>query len=103
MSANPKASLLTPRPILNVSELELQARPPAMRPTGEAAERFDGARMGAIGSRLGAKKLGYNVTALPPGKRAYPFHNHHENEEMFYVIEGSGEVRIGDMVYPVRA
>lgn len=103
MSANPKASLLTQRPILNVAEVELQPRPPALRPTGEAAERYDGARMGPVGMRLGAKKLGYNLTVLPPGKRAYPFHNHHVNEEMFFVIEGTGEVRIGEATYPVRA
>ena len=103
MSANPKASLLTQRPILNVAEVELQPRPPALRPTGEAAERYDGARMGPIGTRLGAKKLGYNLTVLPPGKRAYPFHNHQVNEEMFYVVEGAGEVRLGDAIYPIRA
>jgi uncharacterized cupin superfamily protein len=100
MSANPKAALLTQRPILNVHELELQPRPPQMRPDGAAAEKFD-ARMGPLGQILGAKKLGYNVTAIPPGKRAYPFHNHHVNEEMFYVIAGRGEVRIGDVSYEI--
>ncbi|HWA39511.1 MAG TPA: cupin domain-containing protein [Burkholderiales bacterium] len=102
MSANPKAALLTQRPILNVDEVELLPRPPQMRPNGTAAEKFD-ARMGALGQRLGAKKLGYNVTAIAPGKRAYPFHSHHVNEEMFYVLEGAGEVRIGDASYEIRA
>lgn len=100
MSANPKASLLTQRPILNVAEVDLQPRPPQMRPTGAAAERFD-AKIGDIGRRLGAKQLGYNVTAIPPGKRAFPFHNHQVNEEMFYVIEGRGEVRMGDAAYQI--
>ena len=39
--------------------------------------------------------LHYNLTAVPPGKRAFPFHNHRVNEEMFFILEGTGEVRIG--------
>ena len=88
--------------IINVSEVELQPRPPQIAPTGPAAERFD-ARVGQIGPQIGAKKLGYNLTAVPPGKRAYPFHSHRVQEEMFYVIEGSGEVRIGAERFPIRA
>ena len=90
------------RPILNIADVELQPRPAAFAATGAAAERFD-ARMGFIGARLGAQKLGYNLTAVPPGKRAFPFHNHRVNEEMFFVLEGAGEVRIGETVYPIRA
>lgn len=44
-------------PILDIADVELQARPPAFAPTGTAAQRYD-ARMGAIGQRLGAQKLG---------------------------------------------
>jgi uncharacterized cupin superfamily protein len=88
--------------ILNIADVELKPRPPQLAPTGAAAQRFD-ARIGMIGSKIGAKKLGYNLTAVPPGKRAFPFHCHRLNEEMFYVIEGSGEVRIGSEVFPIRA
>lgn len=59
--------------------------------------------MGFIAPLLGAQKLGYNLTVVPPGKRAFPFHNHRVNEEMFFVIEGAGEVRIGEAVYPIRS
>ncbi len=90
------------KPILNIADVELQPRPAAFAATGPAAERFD-ARMGAIGPRIGAQKLGYNLTAVPPGKRAFPFHNHRVNEEMFFVIEGEGELRIGEAVHPIRA
>jgi len=48
--------------------------------------------------------------ALPPGKSSYPFHYHTTNEEVFYIISGSGiletfdgshEVTAGDiMVFP---
>ena len=29
--------------------------------------------------------------------------NHRVNDEMFFVIEGAGEVRIGEAVYPIRS
>ena len=103
MSANPKQQASKPRPIVNIAEVELQPRPPEYAPKGPAAERFSGTRMGMVARRIGAQKLGYSIIAIAPGKRAYPFHSHHVNEEMFYILEGSGEVRIGDAVYPIRA
>ncbi|MEO1353625.1 MAG: cupin domain-containing protein, partial [Cyanobacteria bacterium J06635_15] len=89
------------KPIINIADLNPQPRPAAWAATGAAAERFD-ARMCPIGAPLGAQKLGYNLTVVPPGKRAYPFHNHRVNEEMFYILQGTGEVRIGDATYPIR-
>jgi uncharacterized cupin superfamily protein len=90
-----------PHPILNLADVELSPRPAAYAPKGAAAERYE-AKVGFLGQRLGAKKLGFNVTAVPPGKRAYPFHNHQMNEELFLVLEGTGEVRIGPDVHPIR-
>ena len=90
-----------PNSIINIADVELGPRPPGLAPSGPAAERFD-ARMGFIGPRIGAQKLGYNITAVPPGKRAFPFHNHRVNEEMFFVLQGTGEIRIGENVHPIR-
>jgi len=90
------------KPILNIADVKLQPRPAAFAATGPAVERFD-ARMGFIAPLVGAKQLGYNLTAVPPGKRAFPFHNHRVNEEMVFVIEGTGEVRIGAESYPLRS
>ena len=87
--------------IINLDEVELHPRPPAFAATGEAAERFD-AKIGMIAPALGARKLGYNITCVPPGKRAFPFHNHRVNEEMFLILEGTGEARIGVEVYKVK-
>lgn len=81
------------RNILNIADLEYQ---PWSR-----GERFD-ARLGGISSRIGAKQLGYNLTVVPPGKRAFPFHSHRINEEMFFVLEGEGEIRIGDETHPLK-
>ena len=90
------------KPIINTADVELKPRPSASAPFGPARERFD-ARMGSIGPRIGAEKLGYNITAVPAGKRAVPFHSHRVNEEMFFVLQGTGEVRIGESTYPIRS
>jgi uncharacterized cupin superfamily protein len=89
------------KPILNVDDVPLVPRPPEHAPTGPAATLFE-ARTGQIGRRIGAQKLGYNVTAVPPGKAAYPFHSHRVNEEMFFVLDGQGEIRIGAERHPIR-
>lgn len=81
------------RPILNLDELEY-------RSFGHG-DRFE-TRIGAIGARIGAAQMGYNVTVLPPGKCAFPFHNHRVNEEMFLILDGEGELRLGPARYLVR-
>jgi uncharacterized cupin superfamily protein len=86
------------KPILNISDIEFAGFP--VPPTGHAAEVFAG-KLGDIGRRMGAQKLGANITVLPPGKCVFPFHNHHVNEEMFYILEGSGELRMGSETFPV--
>jgi uncharacterized cupin superfamily protein len=48
------------------------------------------------------RKLGYNLTVLPPGKVQCPFHSHHGEEEIFLILEGEGELRFGDKRYPIR-
>jgi uncharacterized cupin superfamily protein len=88
--------------ILNIEDIELLPRPAAFAPAGAAAEKYD-ARMGFISQRLGAQKLGYNIAVIPPGKRAFPYHNHRFNEEMFFILEGTGHLRLGDVEHPVRA
>jgi uncharacterized cupin superfamily protein len=59
-------------------------------------------RRGQIGRHIGARKLGYNLTVLPPGKAQCPFHCHHGEEEMFFILEGEGELRFGAKRYPIR-
>ena len=81
-------------PILNINDLEFMQ-------WGDGG-RFE-ARLGALGTRLGSRKLGYRMVVLPPGKTAWPFHFHHVNEEMFFIIEGTGTLRYGEAEYPVKA
>ena len=51
---------------------------------------------------IGARKLGYNLTVLPPGKAQCPFHAHHGEEEMFLILEGEGELRFGTARHLIR-
>ncbi|MBX9846522.1 MAG: cupin domain-containing protein [Xanthobacteraceae bacterium] len=92
-----------PKPILNVADVELRriGHDPDTSAGSNVPEKFQ-ARLGDIGRRIGARKLGYNLTVVPPGHRAWPFHNHRVNEEMFFVLEGCGEVRIGRETFPIR-
>ena len=85
-------------PLVNLDTLDYFTLPV----DDSAAQRF-GARIGDIGGRVGARKLGYNLTVIPPGMRAFPRHSHLVNEEMFFVVSGEGEVRIGDRRRLVRA
>jgi uncharacterized cupin superfamily protein len=91
------------RPILNIADVEFRKVGYGVDFPGaeNAPEKFE-AKLGDIGRRIGARKLGYNLTVVPPGKRAWPMHAHRANEEMFFVLEGEGEVRIGPDTYPIR-
>jgi uncharacterized cupin superfamily protein len=89
------------RPVINLDEVAIEERPAMFQPKGGAVERF-GSRVGPIGGRIGARLLGYNITAVLPGKRAFPLHNHHANEEMFFILQGSGELRVGEERWSIR-
>ena len=81
------------KPIMNLDEVEFD--------DVEENGPYTSSR-GQISTRIGAEKLGYNLTVLPPGKVQCPFHCHHGEEEMFLIIEGEGELRFGDKRYPIR-
>jgi uncharacterized cupin superfamily protein len=81
------------RPIMNLDQVQLH-------PWGNGG-RFE-AQLGEIGGPLGSRKLGYMLTVVPPGKRAFPRHSHRVNEEMFLVLEGEGELIVGGERYPIR-
>jgi uncharacterized cupin superfamily protein len=81
------------KPVINLDEL-------ALEDTGEDGPFQQ--HYGVISPLIGARRLGYNLTVCPPGKKACPFHNHHNNEEMFLILEGEGLLRFGDERYPLR-
>ena len=88
-------------PVLNPDEIQPEPRPPLFQPTPDVAERY-GATAAPIAPRIGLTKLGCNLTVVPPGKRAFPPHNHYVNDEMFVILSGTGELRLGEQTWPLR-
>jgi uncharacterized cupin superfamily protein len=72
---------------------------------GELGEQGHGRRFRSRHARInveqGARKLGYNVTEVPPGCTAFPYHFHHVNEELFIVLEGQGTLRSPEGTQPI--
>lgn len=85
--------------IINIDDIEYAANP---APMPEKIKGKFGGVMGQVGQKLGSQKLGYNVTVCPPGKAVFPMHSHRVNEEMFFILEGQGELRIGEETHPVK-
>lgn len=56
-----------------------------------------------VGPLVGAKDLGYGFDIVPPGKSACPFHSHRAEEEMFFIVRGTGKLRYGDETRKIRA
>jgi len=56
-----------------------------------------------VGPLLGAKDLGYSYDVVPPGKSSCPFHSHRAEEEMFFIVAGSGTLRYGNETRTIRA
>jgi len=87
------------KPVINIDEVEF--RPRSVPVPDAATDRFE-ATFARIGPLVGAKQLGYNVAAVPPGKSAFPYHSHRVNEEMYFVLQGAGELRIGAETHTLR-
>lgn len=79
--------------VMNIDEVEYTAF--------GRGERYS-AKLGLVSRRIGARDLGYNLTIVPPGKRAFPLHNHRGIEEMFFIFEGEGELRVGQQTTALR-
>ena len=61
------------------------------------------AEIARVGKMLGSEKLGCTLVVVSPGKKAWPYHLQHANEEMFVVLEGSGTLRYDGERYPIKA
>lgn len=80
--------------VINIDELVLEAFEQGGKFAAESA---------SVGTRIGAKDLGYGFDVVQPGKRACPFHSHRAEEEMFFVVRGRGTLRYGTETRPIRA
>jgi uncharacterized cupin superfamily protein len=65
--------------------------------------RFSGAEARLLGRAGGAVKAGLNHVRLPAGVGGAPPHCHALEEELFYVLEGSGTLRLNGDNHPLRA
>jgi uncharacterized cupin superfamily protein len=89
-------------PIASLHALTFVPRPAQHLPANPAtAARFDASRA-FLGESLGLTKLGVNVTAVKPGRAAYPFHSHRANDELFLILAGRGELRLGTQRHAVK-
>jgi uncharacterized cupin superfamily protein len=82
------------RDIVNLSDLSLHWL--------KTGSRFE-VGLGDIDRPLGLGGIGATLHVVPAGKTAWPYHRHHGNDELFLVLEGTGELRIGDRRVPIRA
>ena len=82
-----------PKPFVNLDEVEF---------TDVEENGYYTSKRAQFSAGIGARKLGYNLTELPPGKAQCPFHSHRAEEEMFLILEGEGELRFGDQRYSIR-
>jgi uncharacterized cupin superfamily protein len=80
--------------VVNIDELQLESF--------EKGPQYQ-SRCARIGPLLGAKDLGYGFDIVPPGKRACPFHSHRAEEEMFFIVRGTGTLRYGNETRRIRA
>lgn len=70
---------------INADELQFEFDPEPERYAAYDAE---------IGLLIGARKLGYRLAKIPPGKAFCPLHWHVASEEFFYVVEGTPSMRM---------
>ncbi len=57
-------------------------------------------KWGRVGPLVGLNGLGCAVHIVPPGKKAFPFHRHHVQDELFFVVSREGEYRFGEKIVP---
>jgi uncharacterized cupin superfamily protein len=81
------------KPVINIADVQL-------RDTGNG-ESF-AAKVGSFGRQIGSTGIGVMLHVVEPGKKAFPYHAHHQIHEMFLILEGEGEYRFGPDRYPVK-
>jgi uncharacterized cupin superfamily protein len=82
------------RDVINLSDVSLQWL--------KRGSRFE-VGLSDIDEQLGLSGIGATLHVVPAGKTAWPYHRHHCNDELFLILDGTGELRIGDRRLPIRA
>jgi uncharacterized cupin superfamily protein len=82
---------------------------PGERPANVAALRdvapgpFPAVEVRALGHAAGASRAGLNHVTLPPAGAGAPPHCHALEEELFFVLQGSGTLTLGDDEHALRS
>ncbi|MEX2318501.1 MAG: cupin domain-containing protein [Bauldia sp.] len=82
------------KPVINIADVPLRDTS-----NGDSFE----AKVGSFGRQIGSTGIGVMLHVVPPGKRAFPFHVHHQTHELFVILEGEGTYRFGSETYPIKA
>jgi uncharacterized cupin superfamily protein len=80
--------------IANVADLELKWL--------KNGTRFE-VGVSDIDAVIGTTQIGATLHVVPAGKTAWPYHRHHGNDELFFVLSGTGEYRVGNRRLPIKA
>jgi len=74
-------------------------------PTGEGEYEPGGETFGIstrIGEHAGLRRIGVNLDVVRPGERSTKFHWHHEEEECFLILAGTGVLQVGTATHAIR-
>lgn len=82
------------KPVMNIADVPL-------RENGHG--NAFAAKIGSFGRSIGSTGIGVMLHVVEPGKKAFPFHAHHQTHELFVILEGEGTYRFGKDSYPVKA
>ena len=104
----PKGGQAGPSPPASNEDLAMEQDSPIVNLAELALEQYGkgghfAAMLGRVGAKLGTRQIGCTLVVLEPGKRAWPYHLHYAEEELFVVLEGEGTLRYNDGEFPVRA
>jgi len=89
----PAETSARPATIVNAADVPGETRSGAT----VARERRD------LGTAAGSLRTGMKLVVVEPGKLGVAPHCHSAEEEIFVVLEGSGDLLLGDEAHPVRA
>jgi uncharacterized cupin superfamily protein len=82
------------QPVVNIADLTLES--------WSEGTKFAGSDT-SFGPAIGMAGMGISYNEVPPGKSGCPFHNHHLEDELFYVISGTGTYRFGTESHPIKS
>ena len=84
---------MSEKPVINVDDVPLVDR---------GNGKSFAVEWGRVGPALGLNALGCAVHAVPPGKKAFPYHRHHVMDELFFILSGEGQYRWGEDMLPIK-